>query len=235
MFSHPALEGQGAGSFFFFFARARARSPIAVPSPAARLLLFSSPEQHDVRLRPVDGIVHPAPGLLDADAAPLGLVCGGGRDGESVSVGAKKGGGGGGGGRVAGVGQWRGRGGAWREEAAPRRPCRIPLPHTAAPLPRLTSLSSFPLGSRAAMSWGRTTWLRGKGEREGKRGRREKRGKKKQREREGGEQQPPPPGALYSDPGAPIPAPHAPVLVDVVIVLLRVLRERGRERERERG
>ena len=209
MFSHPALEGQGAGSFFFFFARARARSPIAVPSPAARLLLFSSPEQHDVRLRPVDGIVHPAPGLLDADAAPLGLVCGGGRDGESVSVGAKKGGGGGGGGgRVAGVGQWRGRGGAWREEAAPRRPCRTPLPHTAAPLPRLTSLSSLPLGSRAAMSWGRTTWLRGKGEREGKRGRREKRGKKKQSGREKGESSSRPPQARsIQTPAHPFPPP----------------------------
>eukprot|EP00211_Chloroparvula_japonica_P012908 CAMPEP_0119119860 /NCGR_PEP_ID=MMETSP1310-20130426/1167_1 /TAXON_ID=464262 /ORGANISM="Genus nov. species nov., Strain RCC2339" /LENGTH=122 /DNA_ID=CAMNT_0007109315 /DNA_START=49 /DNA_END=413 /DNA_ORIENTATION=+ len=37
------------------------------------LVVQGAPEEHDVRLRPVDGVVHPAPGLLHAQRAPLGL------------------------------------------------------------------------------------------------------------------------------------------------------------------
>ena len=37
-----------------------------------------APVQHDVRFGPVDGVVHPAAGLLHAETAPLSLVgCGG--------------------------------------------------------------------------------------------------------------------------------------------------------------
>jgi len=57
-------------------AQARAvRSPPSSLSPRSSSAAPRVPEQHDVRLRPVDGVVHPAPGLLDADAPPLGL-CG---------------------------------------------------------------------------------------------------------------------------------------------------------------
>lgn len=43
------------------------------PSIKCLRLASGAPEEHNVRLRPVDSVVHPPPRLLDPEATPLGL------------------------------------------------------------------------------------------------------------------------------------------------------------------
>lgn len=134
------LHGQwaGAGLLPACHCGCRRRARRLKRSNAQRLPAPGLPaEEQDVGLGAVEGVVHPAAALLHAQRAPLGLRRAACAVDECIAE------------RIQG-----GCVNAGMHAGAGTGHLRRPLPQHPAP----TSLSSLPLGSWLAMSWGRITW-----------------------------------------------------------------------------